>query len=1016
MASCTFTTGNVTTVGYTPPVQWAITQNGTPSGTIYSILAAFTCYSATDTIIDSVQCSLGNADNSLLYQGSLRGALKAGETKTLYCAFGGIGPLNLSTINSLTFVRVGLTGTIGCTIAGIQTITCSDQAITPPIPPTTIGTDNPNPVSGEQSLIEWNESAAGTNNPVIGYRIYASTDGVSYSLYTSNVYMYGDPGGSLLADCPQSVRYYKVRPIGPYTPPYDVGQDADYSAAVLLTRVTATRCLAPTSVWVNNNLPGGNDTVNLYWEGAMGGLNNPIGSYLVIQYNLINSVWNDNAHYTVAVGEVEGSGSLADIPFPVTDGESYYYQVVTISSRDASNLDSASPLPNAAVLVTRSDATVTECGAPTVITVDNPNPQPGETVTISFSGASAGIGNAIAEYHIYTALDDESEYTYLTKVVDTNTYSSVSGIVAPLTPGKRAYFKVVTVGVRYNKDSVMSESVEVRTLTLYCLPPSAVVVSALVAQRSLTLSWVGAAPGIGNAITSYIVQASHSSDGVTWGEWQLHRTVVTPKESGATHVTVSETLGYRTRYRVQTRGAAGETYYSEWSAESDAVVTALSTATTRPPLLIAYEYPHIVDGVEKGPYPIGIIRQYGTLIITRKYWGIGEMMASIPFSEAVNEMLVPGNLLGEANGNEQYRIVSRTISKDAKGVESIDIKAVSLVSFLGKRVVTKSVLNNARPVSQIKLLLRNQPILLDVYNSYIGEYVPSINGDLLPDSYGDRRFADFHWREQTFDQTESETISFQPELLSNVLDNLVSLCKIEGCGVRVLGEYYDATADSLSLWMQLYKGLDRSTSQDENPHVIFDERLGNVVSQTYTHNIDGLATAGYATSQVLDTILGTDKRLIDLASDLPYTPIDQTYINSVNTSDGVNGGSGIARSEIGLTISDIESPTTGSTADKANAVYAASRQIGRNEINKAGEERTLAMTVNPAVGPQYGVDYDVGDIVTGSNPRWGVKMDARITEARKTYEAGKLVKVDLTFGDPVVSLTGIVRQIARRRG
>jgi len=663
--------------------------------------------------------------------------------------------------------------------------------------------------------------------------------------------------------------------------------------------------------------------------------------------------------------------------------------------------------------VTINYTIVTACTAPT-LAVDNANPGPTETVTLSGSGALGGTNNAITGYKICRSINNGGSYAYLQTVTTASTSFSVGSIAVPATVGDSYLFVAITVGSRSGYDSGYSNDIEVTTTSLYCSAPTILTLSAQITARKPTLAWAGAAPGSDNAITEYEIEYAESDDDSTWGAWTALKTVVSTERSGSALVDISATLGNYRIYRIKTHGATGITYYSEWSASSASVRTASSTVSeSQTPKLIAYEYPHIVTGVEKGPYPLDMLTRYSALIVKRKYWGISEFSLSMPFSETANDLLVCWNLLGKAGANEQYLIVNKVIKRSDTGAEVIDITAKSLVSLLGLRSVTYSTLGEAKPVTLITSLLRNQPIFLEHYD---GGWVPDINGDLLADAYGDRRFPDFHWKAPTFDIDVSATLSFQPEVLTSLLDTFLSLCKIEGCGARVTGDYYTSVADTLTLWLELYKGTDRSVTQDVNPWVIFDERLGNILTQTYTHNIEGKKTAGYATSSVLDTILTDDKRLVDLLSENVYSAGDQTYINGGSNPAGTNGGSGMNRAEIGLAVTDITAPTGGTTDEQAAEVYVACKQIGRNEVAKGTEEQSFAVTLNTAVGPQYGIDYDLGDIVTVMNQRYGVSMNARITEVTETYEPGKNVQIALTLGESVVSLLGKVKQIARRRG
>jgi len=259
-------------------------------------------------------------------------------------------------------------------------------------------------------------------------------------------------------------------------------------------------------------------------------------------------------------------------------------------------------------------------------------------------------------------------------------------------------------------------------------------------------------------------------------------------------------------------------------------------------------------------------------------------------------------------------------------------------------------------------------------------------------------------------------VVYQPEKLISLLDEVLAMCVIEGCGLRVTSEYYTDIADTLTNWLELYKGTDRSVSQDTYPHVIFDEKFGNVRSMVYTHSIENVKTAGYTTNLDIDELAASTLRLVDIMSENAYSAGDQAYINDGTETANVNGGSGMNRDELGIIVSEIVAPDTGTDEEKLNVLYDSCKQAGRNEINKAAAEHTLEVEINPTVGRQYNSDYFLGDIVTARNDRYGVSMDARIAEAEETYQAGKNPEFSLVFGDPAITLLGRIKQITRRRG
>ncbi len=655
------------------------------------------------------------------------------------------------------------------------------------------------------------------------------------------------------------------------------------------------------------------------------------------------------------------------------------------------------------------------CTAPTVVSVDDPTPTPGGPVNLSWSGAAEGDWNSIVGYDIYRASSSSGEYFFYKSVSSTSTYGTTT-VIAPDAPGETYYYKVKTKGSEgTDYDSALSSQYAgVTATTSNCVAPTVLSLSASVSSRPVQLSWGGAYPGIGNPITRYDVEYSDSADNSTWGSWTALKTLYSTEASGSYLAPINANLGQYRRYRVKTFGTL-EGYDSDWSSASESVRRSSSTASDiQTPKLIVYEYPHVTAGVEKGAYPLGIIQQYNTLIWHPRYQAIGEFALSVPFSAQANTLLKTRRLVGKAGHNELMLITSKQISTDVDGVESIEVYGKSLPVILAKRVMTASAQNEDHPVGHIKIVLRSQPIFLEHYDEGESDYVPDINGDL--DADGDRRFPDFHWLEPSFSYTGDAVFIFQPEKLMSMLDNIISLCVTGGYGFRVTSEYYDSSADTLTMWFEIYRGVDHTTGQDVNPHVIFDEVLGNVLSQSYMESIENEKTAGYATNGSIDELAASDLRLVDVMSENVYSAGDQTYINAGSNPAGIGGGSGMSRSELGIAVTDIEEPTIGTTDEKIQSLYNSCKQIGKNEIAKSPVELAAEVEINPYVGKQYLTDFNLGDLITYRNTRYGISMDARIAEAIETYEPGQKMRLSLVLGDPMITPLNRIKQISRRRG
>lgn len=322
-----------------------------------------------------------------------------------------------------------------------------------------------------------------------------------------------------------------------------------------------TACSAPTSCSVNATLSEGN--VTLSWSGASGGINNTISSY-EIQYsdsadNINWGAWS--ALTTVTTTATSGSVSVAP---PSTRGHYRRFQVRTRGTAGASYYS--------AWKVSSNSVRRNTVPSPATTAVASPSNYSDETITLTWSGASGGT-SAIKGYQIAsrTSTDNStwSSWNVLTTLILPASGGSYNPNVSRI-PGTYTQFGIWTID---NLDVYSSEKI---SNSIYCditacVAPTACSVSATLTEGNVTLSWSGASGGAGNAITSYEIQYSDSADNSTWGTWTALTAVFTSATSGSLIVSPPTTRGNYRRFRVRTRGAAGESFYSDWTVSSNTV-------------------------------------------------------------------------------------------------------------------------------------------------------------------------------------------------------------------------------------------------------------------------------------------------------------------------------------------------------------------------------------------------------------------------------------------------------------
>lgn len=176
-----------------------------------------------------------------------------------------------------------------------------------------------------------------------------------------------------------------------------------------------------------------------------------------------------------------------------------------------------------------ANASYTDCSAPSTVKLNNTDGDihvaSGSTVTLSWSGASAGQNNPIAGYEVFR------------NGTSVGTTTEASMIVSCPSAGSSYTYTVKTKGTR--GDSGVSSG---RTVYAYSAPsaPTNVTInnSVVDAGTAATLSWSGGKAGSGNSITGYKIYRATSANGTyTYILWATgtSATVYAPDTMGASY-------------------------------------------------------------------------------------------------------------------------------------------------------------------------------------------------------------------------------------------------------------------------------------------------------------------------------------------------------------------------------------------------------------------------------------------------------------------------------------------------
>lgn len=197
----------------------------------------------------------------------------------------------------------------------------------------------------------------------------------------------------------------------------------------------------------------------------------------------------------------------------------------------------------------------------------------------------------------------------------------------------------------------------------------------------------------------------------------------------------------------------------------------------------------------------------------------------------------------------------------------------------------------------------------------------------------------------------------------NALDTLVKLSKSSNIG---FGVSFDAVGKRIVFYTR--KGVDRSEQQTENPRVIFNDEFQNLLNPTYTNSISSYKNFAFVGGE-------------GEGSDRIVTTVDQT-----------GGGT---RRELWVDAKDIrrEEMSLEEYTEKL-------KQRGKEKLAELIPVSCFEGEGIAVENFEYLIDWDLGDVVTVGQEKWGVSENKRITEVEEIYENG-IVRIIPVFGTPL---------------
>lgn len=337
---------------------------------------------------------------------------------------------------------------------------------------------------------------------------------------------------------------------------------------------------------------------------------------------------------------------------------------------------------------------------------------------------------------------------------------------------------------------------------------------------------------------------------------------------------------------------------------------------------------------------IAEVDTFSSLIWCERLYEIGALDLEIDASEINLDIFQMGYFIYRKDTNGICRINSRELQTkenedDTLLIGAIDLKSITdQVTVQGELDVTteKNVEEWIRSAMQVFTSVDSEVLPKSLYPNF------QIKNFTLKTKKG---FEDFAFLLEEKDKKLSE--------------HIIYLCSLFDFGWKI-------TYEENKLYLDIYKGLDRTIYQNENNRIMFSTLYENLQSSKFSETID--KTANVAIVKHNNASIVGDNGIV-FAYDSKEEP------TGLNRSDLIVDGTKIILGE-------------NPSSDDIVSYREKLRALGLTKLREYQTTQKFESVVS-FEQYKYRKDYDIGDIVTVEN-EYGISINARITEVVETWD------------------------------
>lgn len=372
--------------------------------------------------------------------------------------------------------------------------------------------------------------------------------------------------------------------------------------------------------------------------------------------------------------------------------------------------------------------------------------------------------------------------------------------------------------------------------------------------------------------------------------------------------------------------------------------------------------------------PLGLIDEMASMLWHVKYFDVGTFNLLAPITDNNKRLLIEGNIIVKHDGKREVtdaaggiwrraaQITYVHITKDENGLEQIEAQGYMLSQWLNKRCISPQIVATATNQSVINTMVKN--------NCGSGASTK-------------RRFPRFIMLAQ--ETMAGSAVEYANEVYAKLGQEVKARAQAGKLGYDIL-----INERSRQYGFYLYKGKDLTAKNSEgNTPCIFSRDFDNVNEQEYTASIENCGNFIYIQGAA-----------------------DDNGSQPVTTVDG-EGASGLELTEVFCDATDIARKYQSGETEVTiplNTYLQMLKTRAAAELENYGKIINFVSTINTNSNLKFKQDFDLGDRITCKETKWGIQIDARITEVTETYQKGA-EEIEATFGDSLPTLVDQIRKV-----